>query len=176
MTAPEEFTLASQPALFGVAQERLMKDDYYTPRDVFERLGLTFDLDVCAPPGGVPWVPARRFYTMEDDGLSQPWEGRVWMNPPYSNVTPWVHRFIEHRHGVALVSHAKSAWHPRLWADADAVAFPFRYFDFVGGSISLPVWFAAYGDECVEALGRVGFVRRSTTAANRPAAGDETER
>lgn len=70
-------TLASQPALFGVPQTQLTKDDYYTPREVFERLGLTFDLDVCAPPGGVPWVPARRYYTTADDGLSQPWFGRV---------------------------------------------------------------------------------------------------
>ncbi len=148
-----------QLSLVSVGQEQLTKDDYYTPKAIFDALGLTFDLDVCAPPGGVPWVPAARYFTMADDGLSQPWEGRVWMNPPYSAATVWVRRFIEHGHGVALVGHAKSAWHPLLWAEADAVAFPFRYFDFVGGSVSLPVWFAAFGDECVEALSRVGVVR-----------------
>jgi hypothetical protein len=151
---------ALQPTLLSVGQAQLTKDDYYTPRDVFDALGLRFDLDVCAPPGGVPWIPCDRFFTKEEDGLSQPWEGRVWMNPPYSKVTPWARRFIEHGHGIALVGHAKSAWHPRLWEAADAVAFPFRYFDFVGGSVSLPVWFAAFGVECVEALANVGYVRR----------------
>jgi hypothetical protein len=61
--------------------------------------------------------------------------------------------------GIALVGHAKSAWHPELWAKADAVAMPFAYFDFVGGSVFMPVWFAAFGEECAEALHRVGVVR-----------------
>jgi hypothetical protein len=107
----------------------------------------------------VPWVPADEHFTIEDDGLEQPWRGRVWMNPPYSRATPWVRRFIEHGHGIALVGHAKSNWHPELWAAADACAMPFRYFDFVGGSIFMPVWFAAFGRECVKALSRVGVVR-----------------
>lgn len=81
------------------------------------------------------------------------------MNPPYSQTTPWVRRFIEHAHGICLVQHAKSAWHPDLWARADAVAFPHRYFDFIGGSVFMPVWFAAFGDECTEALSRIGVVR-----------------
>lgn len=145
--------------LFPTPQEMVTKDDYYTPAWVFERLGLRFDLDVAAPPGGVPWLPADHYYTQADNGLTQPWTGRVWMNPPYSAATAWVSKFIEHRHGVALVGHAKSAWHPRLWAEADAVAVPFEFFDFVGGSVWLPVWFAAFGAECVEAIGRVGVVR-----------------
>lgn len=154
-----------QQLLISHGQEQLTKDDYYTPPQVFEALRLTFDLDVCAPPGGVPWLPAARFYTKADDGLSKPWEGRVWMNPPYSQATAWVRRFIDHGHGVALVSHAKSAWHPELWAKADACAMPFAYFDFVGGSIFMPVWFAAFGEECVEALHRVGVVRVRGAAA-----------
>jgi len=150
-----------QAPLFGVPQERETKDDYYTPAFVFERMGITFDLDVCAPPSGIPWIPAKRYFTKEDDGLSQPWVGRVWMNPPYSQATPWVQRFMAHRNGVALVGHAKSAWHNRLWADCDGAVVPFDYFDFVGGSIFMPVWFAAYGEESVAAISRLGVVRRA---------------
>lgn len=148
------------PPLFGAPQERATKDDYYTPAWVFERMGIRFAVDVAAPPGGVPWIPADRFYTKADDGLAQPWEGRVWMNPPYSAATAWVRRFIEHRHGVCLVGHAKSAWHPALWEAADGAVVPTAYFDFVGGSIFMPVWFAAFGDECVDAIGRLGVVRK----------------
>lgn len=147
--------------LFSSPVQPRERDERYTPAFVFERMGLQFDLDVAAPSGGVRWIPASRHYTADDDGLNQPWTGRVWMNPPYSNATPWVERFIQHRHGVALVGHAKSAWHNKLWAAADGACVPYEYFDFVGGSIFMPVWFAAFGEECVEAISRLGVVRRA---------------
>jgi hypothetical protein len=156
---PQTIAAHIQPALFGVAQTTRTSDDYYTPAWVFERMGITFDLDVCAPPEGIPWIPAARHFTMEDDGLAQPWTGRVWMNPPYSAATAWVTKFIDHRNGIALLPHAKSAWHPTLWTAADGVVVPFEYFDFIGGSIMMPVWFAAFGDECVEAISRLGVLR-----------------
>lgn len=34
-----------------------------------------------------------RHWTVEDDGLLQTWAGeRVWCNPPYSNIRPWVEK------------------------------------------------------------------------------------
>src|SRR6476659_5615033 len=51
-------------------------DDWYTPPDIFDALGLIFDLDPCSP-GPAHWVPARKIYTKEDDGLVQPWSGTV---------------------------------------------------------------------------------------------------
>ena len=54
-------------------------DDWYTPPDIFDALGLIFDLDPCSP-GPAHWVPARKIYTKEDDGLVQPWSGTVFMN------------------------------------------------------------------------------------------------
>ena len=152
--------MTGQQALFGAPQQERTSDDYYTPRWVFETMGLEFDLDVCSPPDGIPWIPAKRYFTKEDDGLAQPWHGRVWMNPPYSASSPWVRKFIQHGHGVCLVPHAKSAWHLELWGTAHAWVAPRGgYFDFVGGSISMPVAFAAFGDECVEAISRLGTAR-----------------
>ncbi len=49
--------------------------------------GLGFTLDVAAAPHN---AKCERYYTREDDGLSQPWTGRVWCNPPYSDCRAWV--------------------------------------------------------------------------------------
>lgn len=148
--------------LFGSPQTQATKDDYYTPEWVFDAMGLRFDIDVCAPPSGVPWVPADQFYTKADDGLLQPWVGRVWMNPPYSEVTPWVQKFVAHRHGVCLLPMAKSLWFFQLWQDIDAIAIAPKRIIFHGdGDVSLPVFFAAFGPECVEAIGHLGTVRRA---------------
>lgn len=152
-----------QQQLISVGQHQLTSDDYYTPRWVFDALALRFDVDVCSPPGGVEWIPADKFYTVADDGLSQRWEGRVWMNPPFSDCGRWVQRFIEHRNGVCLVQVSKSRHSEALWATADATAFvggfPFVASGGGAGHVFMPCWFAAFGEECVEALSRVGVVR-----------------
>jgi hypothetical protein len=128
-------------------------------------MNLRFDLDPCMPPDGVDWIPVDRYYTQADDGLTQPWHGRVWMNPPYSETAPWADRFIIHRHGVALVPHSRSAWWGRLWRSADAIADAgmFRFHRASDGKLEnvfMPVVFAAFGAECVEAISRLGPVRR----------------
>jgi len=153
-------TFAIQQTLLDVPQVERTSDDYYTPSWVFERMGIRFDVDVCSPPGGIPWIPADAYYTKGDDGLAQEWCGRVWMNPPYSKPTPWVDKFIRHASGVALVPFTKSAWFDRLWTAADAIVSPgVGASKFVGGPIFMPVFLAAFGDECVEAIGRLGRVR-----------------
>jgi hypothetical protein len=53
----------------------------------------TFDLDPCSPTKDRRKAPvkARVRYTVDDDGLSLPWMGRVFVNPPYGrNVQFWV--------------------------------------------------------------------------------------
>lgn len=99
-------------------------DECYTPRWVFDAMGLEFDLDVAAPDGG-PWhVPTKRFYTAKDDGLARPWEGLVWCNPPYSRFRPWVERWAEHPRGVLMGTYApEAATTPIAFGAADCVAF-----------------------------------------------------
>ncbi len=145
--------------LFGHEQEVSTSDDYYTPSWLFEDMAVRFDLDVAAPPGGVPWIPAKQFYTMADDGLSQPWEGRVWMNPPYSMPKLWVATFIKHGNGIALLPMARSAWFSDLWNTADGMACTPSRFEFTQGSIFMPAVLWAFGDWAVEAIARIGHVR-----------------
>ena len=98
-------------------------NDYYTPKWVFEKLGLTIDLDVCAPVGGVEWIPAKNHYSLENDGLVGEWDGLVWCNPPYSNPTPWIDKFLAHGNGVMLTQVSKSKAFIRLWNEAESVMF-----------------------------------------------------
>jgi hypothetical protein len=112
--------------LFTVAADSIAvtSDDCYTPKWVFDAMGLRFDLDVAAPVGG-PWhVPCDRYYTAEEDGLSCPWNGLVWCNPPYSNFGAWVERFTAHDRAVLMGLMAPRVdRRSRAFAAADAVAF-----------------------------------------------------
>ena len=137
-------------------------DDYYTPEWVFDALGLEYDMDVASPPEPLEWIPAKRRLTMEDDGLTTPWEGRVWMNPPYSKPGPWVEKFMAHGNGVALLPFSNSNWFRAVWArpDIPIAVSVHAAMRFVGGGIPLPTFFMALGDECIEALPNVGVVRR----------------
>lgn len=110
----------TQQKLFAVEQTEYTSDDYYTPKWIFDALGLEFDLDVACPPEGPLFTPAKAFYTQADDGLAQPWHGLVWMNPPYSKPGPWVEKWLQHGNGLALLVITKSRWFESLWlSDAD---------------------------------------------------------
>ena len=64
-----------QNSLFNVVNEDMTSNDYYTPKWLFDLMGLTFDIDVAAPAQGIPWIPAKRWFSQADDGLAQEWGG-----------------------------------------------------------------------------------------------------
>lgn len=101
-------------------------DEWYTPQSVFSALGCRFNLDVApAREAERSHVPANNFVT--GDGLSDPWFGFVWMNPPFggrNGIEPWLDRFFAHGNGVALAPDRTSApWFWSAWQKADAVLF-----------------------------------------------------
>ncbi len=99
-------------------------DEWLTPPGILEALG-PFDLDPCSPVNR-PWDTALRHYTMHDNGLNQPWEGRVWLNPPYGPKTgKWLARMVEHRNGIALIFARTETqmFFGHVWNGANAVLF-----------------------------------------------------
>lgn len=68
--------------------------EWYTPKDVVDRVVATLgaiDLDPCSNSVESPHIPASHHYTESDNGLTQEWFGRVYMNPPYGRgIDEWV--------------------------------------------------------------------------------------
>jgi site-specific DNA-methyltransferase (adenine-specific) len=59
--------------------------EFGTPQDLYDFLnGIygPFDLDVAASKEN---AKCEEYFTKEDNGKVQPWHGRVWCNPPYTN-------------------------------------------------------------------------------------------
>lgn len=92
-------------------------DRWGTPAFITEALTqeVPFDLDPCGAP---QWTHAQRTYILEngDDGLRDPWFGRVWMNPPYGKeMRTWVDKLIEHGTGTMIIPVATGT---KMWIDA----------------------------------------------------------
>lgn len=69
--------------------------EWETPQWLFDKLDAAyhFDLDVCARPEN---AKCGRYYTPEQDGLTQDWSGVCWMNPPYGReIGKWVRKAYE---------------------------------------------------------------------------------
>lgn len=95
MTAPR---LNSQQAVRDGVDDRRTPDALWRPLNVEHR----FTLDAAASPAN---AKCARYFTRDSDGLLRSWAGeRVWCNPPYSRLEPWVAKaWAEMRGGCELV-------------------------------------------------------------------------
>lgn len=92
-------------------------DHRMTPRPLVEAavayLG-GIDTDPCWHPGSYVEAPTRYDGSCrEQDGLSQPWRGAVYLNPPYSDPMPWAARASAYEGGpwAMLIKHDHTtAW------------------------------------------------------------------
>lgn len=135
-------------------------DEWLTPPAIVAALG-AFDLDPCSPVVR-PWATAAAHMTVEDDGLSLPWAGRVWLNPPFGReAVKWLRRLVKHGNGVALVpARTETAmFYECIWNVADAVCFMrgrphFHYVDGrrAAANSGAPICLIAYGQTNRQAL------------------------
>lgn len=156
----------TQDALFHAPAQARDTDERWTPEWVFDALGETFDLDPASPPLGVSRVPTAAVWTKDDNGLTQPWHGFVWCNPPFSHATPWADRFMDHAHGIWLGPIGNAGWHDRMTRSSDAMIL-LRDFAFIGTNhamkrSSMPLSMHAFGVRAVAALTR--FARHQPDA------------
>jgi hypothetical protein len=122
-------TAASQPVQVTIFSSE--SEEYYTPPQYVnaarEVMG-GIDLDPASHSKPQEWIEAKFYLTTKDDGLTHPWYGRVWLNPPYgkegggSSQERWSQKLIaEYRAGnvteaVLLVKAAMGYnWFEELW-------------------------------------------------------------
>lgn len=112
------------------------RDEWYTPAWLFDAMGLKFALDPCSPGAArVPWIPAARHITREEDGLAASWSGTVWCNPPYSDVATWADKFRAHGDGVFLsFARVETRWFQALARDSSILFFPSKRVRFQSAS------------------------------------------
>ena len=135
-----------------------MSDEWYTPQHLFDSLNTRFDMDVAVPCNyDEIFTPADKMFCQCDDGLNQQWQGFVWMNPPYSKVTPWMDKWLNHGNGIALIPTAKSRWYGSLWeSKAGLISLPtnikFHRPNDKPATIFMALTLAGIGDKALQVL------------------------
>jgi ParB family chromosome partitioning protein len=152
--------------------------EWYTPPEYIEAARQVLggiDLDPASSRIAQETVRARKFYTAEDDGLSKPWTGRVWLNPPYSVelVEAFTSKLCAHYEAkdvtaaILLSNNAsETQWFQKTVRLASALCLPLgrvRFLDDEGNPSGSPlqgqavVYFGRAGETFCQAFGEFGF-------------------
>jgi phage N-6-adenine-methyltransferase len=86
------FKAKNHPQQISTRGARPEIDDRATPPELFDPLNerFHFSIDAAASPYNTKCL---RYFSPTDDGLAKSWLGeKVWCNPPYSDIRPWVEK------------------------------------------------------------------------------------
>lgn len=111
------------------------ENEWYTPSEYIEMarevLG-RIDLDPASSDAAQEVVMAEAHFTEQNDGLSQDWNGLVWLNPPYAqpHITNFVAKMVEERRSGRVIAaimlthnYTDTAWFHEAANTADAICF-----------------------------------------------------
>ena len=110
--------------------------EWYSPTDIVDLARSVMGgigLDPASSKTANSKIRADQIYTADDDGLTHPWHGRVWMNPPYAKglIDKFCAKLREEYEArrvcdaIVLVNNAtETAWFQDLAEVASAVCFP----------------------------------------------------
>jgi ParB family chromosome partitioning protein len=144
---PEQEEDKPRPAYM---QQCTGRQDWYTPGvylDAARAVLGAIDLDPASSDAAQQLVQAGTYFTKDDDGLAQPWAGKVWLNPPCAQplVTQFTEKLAEHfkagdvTAAVVLVNNAtETQWFQTLASEASAVCFLVRRVRFLDADGSCP--------------------------------------
>lgn len=154
------------------------ENEWYTPDEYLDYarqvLG-SIELDPASTPEANTRVQAENIFTLADNGLTQDWYGRVWLNPPYSQ--PAIAQFAEKtvsewkssRVQAAIVlthNYTDTAWFQALAGNATAICFTRGRIRFVSpnGELAAPTqgqaffYFGKHVNTFASVFSEVGFV------------------
>ncbi len=108
------------------------ENDWYTPSKYIESarfvLG-SIDLDPATSELAQETVKASKYYTIDNSGLDEAWEGNVWMNPPYSmpEIQIFIDKLLNEKEvdqWIVLTNNSSdTGWFHKLLDMSDAVCF-----------------------------------------------------
>lgn len=85
------------------------ENEWFTPVKYIEaarRVLGAIDLDPASNPLAQEWIKAANYFTRDDDGLSQEWRGRIWLNPPYARaeIMPFIEKLVTEIRGQRVTA------------------------------------------------------------------------
>jgi hypothetical protein len=135
------------------------ENEWFTPEPWIARARVALgeiDLDPASHVIAQQTVQAKRFFTIVDDGLTRPWFGRVWLNPPYNRalLAPFIDKLVtEYASGrveqAILLTHnyTDTEWFHTAANAANVICFPSGRIRFLSPA----------GDECSPTQGQAFF-------------------
>jgi ParB family transcriptional regulator, chromosome partitioning protein len=81
------------------------RQERYTPAEyvpLIRRVLGEIELDPASCAEANKVIQAKNYYSIAEDGLTRPWFGNVYLNPPYKNMRKWVDKLLVEFNGKTI--------------------------------------------------------------------------